>query len=244
MTQWKTLAGFIPVRLLRSLVPVLLAVGLTSGEACAAGDFVSASGRDYGPFRTGLILMHLLGLVLGMGAALFLDIYMLRYLYRAPITPANVAVARLGGQLAGLGFAALCVSGVGFLVLYAGVAPGKLENPKMWAKVMVVALLMLNGMSIHERILPQLEASTGRPLLAGLSLREAFPFLMAGSLSIVGWMVALVLGAVREFNFVYPGQLFLGAFLVLFLLVLGSACILHGWMQDSPGAREAGHRGA
>lgn len=244
MTQGKIWAGCMPVGMWRPLVLALLAVGLTSGAALAAGEFVSASGRDYGPFRTALILMHLLGLVLGMGAALFLDVYMLRHLYRAPVTPASVAVARLGGQLAGFGFAALCVSGAGFLALYAGLAPGKLENPKIWAKVMVVALLMLNGMNIHEQILPKLEAGMGRPLLAGLSLREAFPFLMAGSLSMVGWMFALVLGTVREFNFIYPGQLFLGAFLILFLLALAGACGIHSWIQTRETTPQAGRRGA
>lgn len=219
---------------------VVLAVGLTSGAAMAASEFVSSSGRDYGPLRTLLILMHLFGLVVGMGAAVFLDVYMLRHLYRDPVTPATVAVARIGGQLASIGFAALCVSGVGFLLLYAGVAPGKLENPKMWAKVMVVALLLLNGMNIHEQILPQVEAAIGRPLLAGRSLRDAFMFLMAGSLSMVGWAFALVLGTVREFNFVYSGQLFLGFFFISLLLALGAGCALHRWMQPDPVTRQAG----
>lgn len=228
----------LPVRFQTVLVLAAATVLATPAATLAAGEFVASGGFDFAPLRTLLVTLHVIGLILGMGTAFFLDLMMIRHLYRDAIEPSTVAILEFGGRIVTAGFILLCISGAGFLALYWGVAPDKLENPKMWAKVMVVSLLLLNGMLIHEALLPRLAQQTGRPLLANRALPEAFPFLAAGVLSTVGWVFAFVLGMVREFNFIIDGQVFLAAFLILFATMLSAACLLHTHMRDGNGPQE------
>lgn len=217
------------------------AVGIVAatGAAQASPEFIMASGLDLNPLRTVLVTLHVVGLILGMGAAFFLDLMMIRHLYRDPVEQVTVGILEFGGRIVTAGFAILCLSGVAILALYWGITPGKLENPKIWAKVMVVSLLMLNGMLIHDILMPKVSRNVGMPLLAHRSFAGAFPFLAAGALSATGWAFTFTLGMVREFNFAFHGQVFLAAFLLALGVAISAACLIHLHLSSAAPSQRA-----
>lgn len=85
-------------------------------------------------------------------------------------------------------------------MVYALESPQKLQNPKLWAKVTVVAVLTLNGLVIHALVLPGVLRDVGRPMLDGISGARTGVFLVSGAVSGVSWYMAFALGLMRELN--------------------------------------------
>jgi hypothetical protein len=177
------------------------------------------------PIRTALLICHLLALVVAMGSALFLDAFLFTRLYKAPLDLATFKLLQFGGRLVELGLAGLWLSGLGFMIFYWADAPDALSNQKLWAKVVVVCCLTLNGLLIHQRVMPKMRDRIGRPILAGMGMREAGIFLGSAALSCASWVFAFILGIVKELNFAFSApvillvyaSLFSGIFFVLML---------------------------
>lgn len=191
---------------------------MTSGGNTVKAEMAALAG----PMRTGLILAHLLGLVLGVGSTILMDLYFLRHLRRIPLDDTALALIHLGSRLVVSGLILLWLSGIGFLLLYYHTDPGKLANPKMWAKITVVAMLTINGWFIHHRTIPALQARTGGTILRDGRLETLLFFLVPGAISFSGWGFATVLGTVRELNFVAPAETLLLAFLLLLSAVMAA----------------------
>jgi hypothetical protein len=183
--------------------------------AFAAGNLAQSEPLPIPSMRTILLLFHVLGLCAGMGTALFLDIYLLRFLYSKPITAQSVSIFEFGSTVVAVGLAILWVSGLGFLMMYWFDSPEKLSNPKVWSKISIVALLTINGYVLHKVIFPRLKARLGKRILADLAVNDALPFLIAGCVSSVSWGTAFCLGMIREFNNVVPAQMILATYLAI-----------------------------
>jgi hypothetical protein len=199
--------------------PAAKADGHTEAVSDAARPSNAMLSTLAGPIRTGLILAHLLGLVLGVGSTLFMDLYFLRHLRRIPLDGTALSLIGLGSRLVVTGMVLLWLSGIGFLLLYYHTDPGKLANPKMWAKITVVAMLTINGWFIHHRTIPALNARIGGTILKDGRIETMLFFLVPGAISFSGWGFATVLGTVRELNFVTPAETLLLAFLLLLAMV-------------------------
>lgn len=105
--------------------------------------------------------------------------------------------------------------------------PGVLDNPKLHAKILVVVLLTVNGIALHEHVLPWM-ARSGSVLR--LSFGQSMLTLLSGAASGVSWFYAAMLGVGRplskrfsllELMAGYP-LLIAGGFSLLLLLVLWS----------------------
>lgn len=183
----------------------------------ANSQWLSVANKDMAEFmgislKTVLIGIHLLGLVFGFGAAIFLDLYLLRYIYFKAVEPHTYELAEFGGKLVTLGLMFLWISGLGFLVLYWQETPEKLGNPKVLAKVTIVFMLTLNGFALHYGPLARIKESEGRFLFDGFSQMTRVVTLLIGAVSIVSWSVAMLLGFTKEFNNVIPAEVFLGGY--------------------------------
>ena len=194
--------------------------------------------------RTLLLCMHVAGLVLGMGAAVFLDAWLMRR-FRAgqPLGRADAEVLALGSRLVAAGLALLWVSGLGFLALAWASAgetlpatwrtdPALFGNPKLHAKLAVVLLLSVNGAVLHRHVLPHLGTGMGSGPLGGLPRRKRTLALACGAVSGSGWLYAFLLGAVRELNHVVPAPALFGAYAALLLLALAIALLLHAPVRN------------
>jgi hypothetical protein len=163
--------------------------------------------------------------VLGVGSTLIMDLYFLRHLRRIPLDETALALIGLGSRLVVTGLGLLWLSGIGFLLLYYHTDPGKLANPKMWAKITVVAMLTINGWFIHHRTIPALQARIGGTILKDGRIETMLFFLVPGAISFSGWSFATVLGTVRELNFVVPAETLLLAFMLLLSAVLAATFV-------------------
>ena len=167
------------------------------------------------PVRTVLLLVHVLGLVFGLGSTILLDGLLVRNLRSRPLERQTTDLIHFGSQFVLAGLIMLWVSGAGFLAFYLQAAPQALENPKLWAKIAIVIALSLNGLQIHRSILPQLANKTGRPLLSGLSTAQKSQFAFASSISVTGWAFAFLFGMVKELNYLAPFWAYIGGYLVV-----------------------------
>lgn len=166
--------------------------------------------------RTGLRVVHFCGLVLGVGAATLLDLIIARFVLMRGISKEHVHVIEFSSKVVTVGLGLLWISGVGFLIHYGFFDPEKLQNPKIWAKIAIVAVLTVNGILVHYFVLPRIRIQLGKRLLDDLSHSHCSLLLLAGTVSAISWYVPLMLGAIPQLNFVVPAE----AILLSYALVL------------------------
>ena len=168
---------------------------------------------------TGLRVVHLCGLVLGVGAATLLDLIIARFILMRGISFEHVYIVDFSSKIVTIGLVLLWVSGIGFLFHYGIFEPAKLENPKVWAKIAIVAVLSVNGLLVHYFVLPRIRDQVGKRLLDGLSPFDCSLVLFAGTVSAISWYVPLILGAIPQLNYVVPAEVILSSYALLLIAV-------------------------
>lgn len=185
--------------------------------------------------HTLVVVVHLVALGLGAGGALITDFYIVRYAMMRPITPGVADTVEFLGTMVSIGLVLLWVSGI-FLTLELYLAkPMFATNQKFWAKVIIVAVLTINGINIHHRILPLLKAQVGRTLFDGLSPGRVQFLAAVGAISVVSWIFPLVLGTARQLNYVTPVEIILGFYVLALLAALFANCsviLLLAWLAE------------
>ena len=169
--------------------------------------------------RTGLRVLHFCGLVFGVGAATLLDLVIARFVLMRGISFEHIHIVDFSSKVVTVGLALLWISGIGFLIHYGIFDPAKLENPKIWAKIAIVAVLSVNGFLVHYFVLPRIRAQVGKRLLDGLSPFDCSLVLLAGTVSAISWYVPLILGAVPQLNYVVPAGVILASYALLLIAV-------------------------
>lgn len=169
--------------------------------------------------RTGLRVVHFCGLVLGVGSATLLDLIIARFILMRGISYEHVYVVDFSAKVVAIGLALLWISGIGFLVHYGLFEPAKLQNPKVWAKIAIVAVLTINGLLVHFFVLPRIRKQVGKRLLDELSPFDCSLVLLAGTVSAISWYVPLMLGAIPQLNYVVPAEAILSGYALLLTVV-------------------------
>jgi hypothetical protein len=177
--------------------------------------------------KAALLFVHLIGLALGLGAATLLDLLVARMLVTGKIAPSQPGFIHFASAIVTAGLALLWLSGLGLLAYYSAFDPAALQNPKVWSKVAIVAVLTLNGLFIHAQVLPLITRQAGRGLFDGISEVRKSLLLTAGAVSITSWYMPLFLAVSKPLNFVVPAQTILATYGVLLLAaVIGSQLIV------------------
>ena len=167
-------------------------------------------------FKLLLLFAHLLGTSLALGAIVATDIRLLRRLAddRVRIAPPNPYVIRL------ITLALLLLLATGGAMLLIGISeqPDYLSaNPKMQAKLILVALLAINALVLHRFTFPGLargrRVSRWKPLDF---LRVAVPVALSNCL----WMYCAFLGIARPWSYHTSMEFVLGTALWLFAAML------------------------
>lgn len=184
-------------------------------ELSLLNDLLPADLRELA--MTSLRLVHFLGLAIGLGSATLLDFIILRFMVQRSISKEGRDIVIFGSRFISLGLAMLWLSGAGFLAVYAMTDPALLTNPKIWAKLGIVAALTLNGLVIHRFVLPIIGRQMARGLFHGLSRRQRTILLACGSVSAISWYTPVVLGAAPQLNFVVPAAWILGIYVTAVL---------------------------
>ena len=125
-----------------------------------------------------LILMHIVGTVLGVGAATFAEIFYTRFNSDNIITDYERKTLAVIYTIMRTGLFLLVISGFGFLLYFRLTEHvGIFSSPSFWAKMTVVGVLVANALLLQARLMP---------------------FLIGTAISLTSWYAALVLGVLGK----------------------------------------------
>ncbi|WP_373635507.1 hypothetical protein [Yoonia sp. SS1-5] len=194
-------------------------------------EILAALSSDPEQMTRGILrIFHFIGLALGLGAATLLDLMTLRFFWGRVMTQRDYDIFAFLSGFVAVGLKLLWVTGLGFLAFYWAFEPVKLGNEKVWAKMLIVAILTINGVFIHRTIIPFIYRQIGEPMLQGISRRKRHAFVTAGIVSFVSWYAPLVIANLPHLNFQVPmiqilevyGLVLLAVMIVAHLVLVGS----------------------
>lgn len=149
-----------------------------------------------------LMISHIIGVALGVGGATFTEIFSLKARRDGIIEPMEVDYIRTAVTVLRIGLFILILSGFGFLLLYRFENNGAgIMDPKLWAKLSIVGVLIINAFL--------------------LQLRKV-PFWLGAAISLTSWYAALILGAWRTLS-----TPFLNIIIVYIIAIFVVALVLH-----------------
>ena len=159
--------------------------------------------------KTLFIAVHLIGVVLGLGAASIADFYIYKSARAKSVSQLHIDSVKMLSSIVTVGLALTLASGIAFIVRYYCVQPEMLLNPKLHAKLFIVLLLAFNAIYIHRIVLPRYYNSFQHNLISSLSRNNLLCFITSAAVSVTGWWWSFFLGVARELNFTYPTSVFL-----------------------------------
>jgi hypothetical protein len=151
-----------------------------------------------------LKLMHLSGLIMGVGGAVMVDVVMLRHAVLKPVSRYALLQARLLGRVVAVGLFLLWISGATLVWVHALIDPNSFNNPKLLAKIIMVAALTLNGFAIWAVTMPRLEQQFGRGYFDRTTPKDHAILTFIASFSTVSWLSVFVLSSAHEVDRVFP----------------------------------------
>src|SRR3989338_10649322 len=130
-----------------------------------------------------LVIVHIIGTVLGVGAATFAEIHYTRFNSDDIITDDEKKTLAITYTVMRTGLFLLAISGFGFLLYFRLTEHvGILTSPSFWAKMTVVAVLVGNALLLQARLIP---------------------FLIGTAISLTSWYAALTLGVLGKISMSY-----------------------------------------
>ena len=155
-------------------------------------------------YLTFLKIMHLIGLTAGLGGALYSDFLMVTNGVLKRLNEQTLTEVKRLSKFVTYGLLLLWISGVALAYEISLTKPEFLTNEKFWAKVIIVAVLTLNGFFVHYVVLNEAKRSIGKRLLIDSSIPMLVVLAVSGSVSFVSWMIPFILGKAPEFSYVVP----------------------------------------
>lgn len=147
-----------------------------------------------------LVIGHIIGTVLGAGAATFAEILHMRAMRDGVIDPEESATLRVTYRILRIGLFIAIITGFAFLLYFRFVSgqPHILYSEKLWAKMTIVLLIPLNAYLLQMR---------------------RIPFWLGSAISLTAWYAAIILGVYRGIPLSYLE--ILGIFAVATLAMAG-----------------------
>ncbi|MDH4559843.1 hypothetical protein [Pseudomonas sp. BN411] len=177
--------------------------------------------------RMGVVYAHLIACCVAIGLVLTSDIAMIKQMISGEDDAAHSDKTHLDTlkNTVLLALAALWVTGIGIILLdYSVKGAVYFLNPKLQAKILVVALLTVNGFLLHSAVLPAIKKAGS---LVKMETNARTLAVFSGVVSGVSWFYGAMLGIARplswkyslgEIMFAYPLFICLG-FVAMTLLV-------------------------
>lgn len=180
--------------------------------------------------RMAVVYLHLIACCVAIGLVFTSDIAMVKQLFRAD--PAE----KLDGKhleelqtIVSRALLALWVTGAGIIALDVSLKGWEyFGNPKLQAKIAIVCFLTLNGLVLHNYVLPLMQKAGS---LLKLTLNQRMLAVFAGALSGVSWFYAAMLGIGKPLNWKYSLVEILAAYPVLIVGGFASMLLLTAWSQ-------------
>lgn len=167
---------------------------------------------DFLNYHNVSVVLHLLGVVTGMGGAVASDLIFFSSIRDKKISHDETRFLRLGSKMVWAGLAIIIISGV---FLFFENTERYFNSAKFMAKMTIVAILTINGAVFHFVHMPRLHRYGDG--------RSAFLF-VSGAVSIVSWTSALVLGVLGRLTYTYFE--IMGVYVVFLLIAVACAILL------------------
>ena len=163
----------------------------------------------FNTYKRWVIVIHILGVALGVGGATIIDILFFNFLKNLKISLKELNILRIVSKVVWIGLILLLISGVG---LYLPAAERLNDSAKFLTKMIVVGVLILNGFVLNIYIFPK---------LVRISFGDASSYFrklifISGGVSIASWYSAFLLGAIRSIKL---------QFSTLLIIYIGVLCI-------------------
>ncbi|MEZ4156454.1 MAG: vitamin K epoxide reductase family protein [Candidatus Paceibacterota bacterium] len=145
-----------------------------------------------------MIILHLVGVALGVGAATISDIFFFRFLKDFRISQFESSILGILSQVVWMGVGLLVLSGVG---LFLPAAATYAVSSKFLAKMGIVAIIIFNGVLLNFYISPRLMTiSFGKSHHHQVGELKNFRRVAfaSGAISISSWYIALILGSLKS----------------------------------------------
>ncbi|MDP6387772.1 MAG: hypothetical protein QGG63_00615 [Candidatus Pacebacteria bacterium] len=151
-----------------------------------------------------LITAHLIGVTLGVGGATFVGIFYLKAMKDGHIDPMEGQWLGIIFTILRIGLVIAVLSGFGFFLEYRLTGQEeRLLDPRLWAKMTIIIVLVFNALLIQMR---------------------KIPMWLGESLSITSWYGALVLGVWQ--SAIYSYSTFLVFYVIAVFIVMGILSII------------------
>jgi hypothetical protein len=181
--------------------------------------------------RMGIVYVHLIACCVAVGLVLQSDFKLLKGLWRKDGAAARSHMQHLKQlqPIVACALVALWLTGAAVVTLDALTKDGwqYFANPKIQAKILIVVLLTLNGVVLHNLVLPWMHRAGS---LLGLSFDKRALATFAGTVSGVSWLYAALLGVGRPLSWKYSLGEIMAAYPVLIaggflaMMVVVTAC--------------------
>lgn len=166
-------------------------------------------------FKPVMTIFHLLGFALGVGGATVTDMFFFRFLRDYHISKWEANVMHSVSHLIWIGLVILIISGIG---LYLPNAEALNMSSKFISKVIIVAIILLNGIALNLYISPKMiminfgKKHKHHPGELHRLRRAAFA---SGAISLISWYTAFILGALRSIPITVSQMLFIYGILII-----------------------------
>ncbi|WP_211443390.1 hypothetical protein [Collimonas humicola] len=183
-------------------------------------------------FRLSIVYLHLIACCVAIGLVLTSDIAMVKQLINGGTAEKQeteqlnslkktVTLALVALWITGIAIVWLDVSVKGFAAYFA--------NPKMQAKLTIVALLTLNGFVLHSAVMPAMEKAGS---LLQMAFNQRMLAIFAGAVSAVSWFYAAMLGVGRPLAWKYSIVQLLAAYPALIVTGFIAMVTLTVWSKS------------
>lgn len=151
--------------------------------------------------HTILVILHLFGVAIGAGAAFMSDVIFMSAIRDRVLSKTEIRILKLMSVMVWIGLAILIISGG---LLWATSSHDLLGSSKFLTKMTIVFILTVNGLIFHWLHLPEITLREDKHMLKNKRFTSRIPLLIAsGAISVVSWMSAIVLGALRSLPYSY-----------------------------------------
>lgn len=160
-----------------------------------------------------LLTVHLLGLVMGLGGALILDLLIFHFLKNYTISSREAVIMHIISQMIMLGLILLIVSGI---PLFLTDVTSYLDNPRFLMKMTAVGFVILNGIVLNLYIAPKMEMISLRQEDGKSHETLSMVSFISGATSFISWFTVFILAMIdilERFSY--------STLLIAFLMFLG-----------------------
>lgn len=146
--------------------------------------------------KTIFLILHLFGVALGAGGAFVTDAMYFMIVKDRVVTKSEIRFLQLGSRIVWVGIILLVISGV---LLFALNVDRYLDSTKFIAKMVIVAVLIINGLIFHFWHLPFIKSALGKKLSnANQNFKQRSVWLyVSGAVSVTSWLATVILGGLR-----------------------------------------------